>query len=68
MKGWEIALLVVLCVGFVVAVGLTVYNKLKGKSGCDCCSERNKCSGCCPSCKSAQKSDGKESSVEREHE
>ena len=57
MKGWEIALLVALCVGFVIAVVITVYNKLRGKSGCDCCSERNKCNGCCPSCKAAQKDD-----------
>ena len=57
MIGWEIAILVVLCIGFAVAVGITVYNKLKGKSGCDCCSERNKCTGRCPSCKAEQKND-----------
>lgn len=37
MNGWEIALLVGLCVLFVAAVAFIIYNKVSGKSGCDCC-------------------------------
>lgn len=41
MSGWEIALLAALCIAFAVAVGYTVYRKLRGGSCCD------GCDGCC---------------------
>ena len=43
MSGSDIVLLVVLCVAFAIAVGIIVYNKVKGKS---CCGDCNGCSGC----------------------
>ena len=66
MSGGEIALLVCVCVAFVVAVCIIIYNKLKAKSSCDCggscCGKKNKsaCNGCCAHCMSAtpQKQDG----------
>ena len=60
MNGWEIAILVFVCVAFAVAVGVIIRNKIKGKSccgdcsGCSCCSAKNKNEGsksaACPHC------------------
>ena len=61
MSGSDIVLLVVLCVAFAVAVGIIVYNKVKGRSccgDCNCCSSCGKenkesdkaCDGHCPHC------------------
>ncbi len=51
MNAWEIALLVFVCLAFAFALGITLYNKLKGKSGCcDCGTKKrdgkSECSGC----------------------
>ncbi|MDE6294170.1 MAG: hypothetical protein K2L88_06085 [Clostridiales bacterium] len=43
MNGAEIVLLVVLCVAFAVALGIIIYNLVKGKS---CCGDCEGCSGC----------------------
>ncbi|MCH5153686.1 MAG: hypothetical protein J1F71_00595 [Clostridiales bacterium] len=43
MNGWEIAILAVLCLAFFVAVGVIIYNKIKGKSCCGDCK-------CCKRC------------------
>lgn len=70
MNGAEIILLVVLCVAFAVAIGVVIYNAVKGKS---CCGDCKECSGChakkkhstgdaggCPHCSAHNKPDGKE--------
>ena len=43
MNGWEIAVLVVVCISFAVALGIIIRNKIKGKSCCGDC----KCCSCC---------------------
>ena len=43
MNGAEIVLLVVLCVAFAIALGVIIYNLVKGKS---CCGDCEGCSGC----------------------
>ena len=53
MTWWEILILVVVCVGFVAALGVSIYNKIKGKTGCDCCGSGKTsggCDGCCAHC------------------
>lgn len=52
MSGWEIALLVFVCAAFVLALGFTLYNKIKGKGSCDCgsCSTRDGKDAHCPFC------------------
>lgn len=57
MSGLEITILVVVCVAFVVAVSVIIYNKIKGKSGCDCggsCGSKQNgktgCNGCFSHC------------------
>ena len=67
MNGWEIAILVIVCLAFATAVGIIIYNKIKGKS---CCGDCNGCSGCaaknktnkaecnvCPHCVAEKKSE-----------
>ncbi len=54
MNGWEIAILVVVCVAFVAAVTFIIINKIKGKSGCDCGGNCSACSGCASAVKSEQ--------------
>lgn len=39
-------LLVIVCAAFAVALGVTLYNKIKGKSGCDCGGSCSSCAGC----------------------
>lgn len=46
MTWWEILLLVGVCVAFVAALGAGIYNKLKGKTGCDCCGSGKTSGGC----------------------
>ena len=46
MNGFEIALLVAVCVGFAVAVGIIVYNKATGKSSCGDCASCEACGAC----------------------
>lgn len=46
MSWWEILALVVICVAFAVALGVTLYNKIRGKSGCDCGGACSSCGGC----------------------
>ena len=36
MTPWEIAIIVVVAVAFVAAVGAIIYRKVKHKGGCDC--------------------------------
>lgn len=59
MNVWEIVLLALVCIAFAVAVGVIVYNKIKGKSSCDCRSintkNSNGCDGCCAHCVQKQK-------------
>ncbi|MDE6618676.1 MAG: hypothetical protein K2K13_06600 [Clostridiales bacterium] len=43
MNAAEIILLVVMCVAFVAALGVIIYNLVKGKS---CCGDCDGCSGC----------------------
>ncbi|MDE6401934.1 MAG: hypothetical protein K2L54_04900 [Clostridiales bacterium] len=69
MSGWEIALLVGLCVLFVAAVAVIIYNKARGKSGCDCCDcgksgkndspdgSKPRCDGHCAMCMGLQTRD-----------
>lgn len=45
MNGFDIAVIVVIAVAFVAAVGTVIYRKVKGKGGCDC-----GCSGCPHAC------------------
>lgn len=47
MNAFEIAALVIVCLGFVAAVTALIMRKLKHKGGCDC-----SCSDCshCPHC------------------
>lgn len=47
-------MLVVLCVAFAVALGVTLYNKIKGKSGCDCGGSCDSC-GVCGKAKTSDK-------------
>ncbi|MCH5155093.1 MAG: hypothetical protein J1F69_00655 [Clostridiales bacterium] len=67
MSGWEIAILIFVCLAFVVAVGVIVRNKIKGKS---CCGDCGGCNGCgaknkgdaqnyCPHCTRHAKSETK---------
>lgn len=53
MSAWEIVLLVVVCVAFAIALGVIIYNKIKGKNscGCDGCLS---CGGKCPHCNAAK--------------
>ena len=43
MNAAEIILLVVMCVAFAAALGVIIYNLVKGKS---CCGDCDGCSGC----------------------
>ena len=63
MSGSDIVLLVVFCVAFAVAVGIIIYNKVKGKSCCDDCggcdkSKKNDtaCNGHCAHCSACKAS------------
>ncbi len=50
MTAVDIAVIVVVSVAFVAAVGIIVWRKLKHKSGCDCCDchSCNHCNHCNP--------------------
>ena len=59
MSAFEIAVLILLCVGFAAATGAVLYGKIKGKSGC--CDNgtsdgkskkrgKNVCGGGCSNC------------------
>lgn len=52
MNGWEIAILVFVCVAFMAAVGVIIYNKVKGKS---CCGDCSGCNGCAANKKNAER-------------
>ncbi len=47
MNGWDIAILVVVCVAVAAVFGWLIYRKVKRKGGCDCgcdgCSSCNHC-------------------------
>ena len=43
MGAFDIAVIVVLSVAFVAAVGFTVWRKIKHKGGCDCCGGCSRC-------------------------
>ena len=49
MTAVDIAVIVVLGVAFLAAVGFIIYRKVKGKGGCDCgcntCPHCDKCKG-----------------------
>ena len=47
MTGVDIAVIVLVSVAFLSAVGVIIYRKLKHKGGCDCgCSSCPHCSDC----------------------
>ncbi len=54
MGALEIAIIVIVSVAFVAAVGYIIYRKVKHKGGCDC-----GCEGCPHACNCHPKSDNK---------
>ena len=59
MNGVDIAVIVIVCVGFVLAAGYLIYRKVKKKGGC--CDCGGSCSACgkggkgCPHCNGEEK-------------
>ncbi|MDE5592342.1 MAG: hypothetical protein K2I75_00135 [Clostridiales bacterium] len=56
MNAAEIILLVVTCVAFAAALGVIIYNVVKGKS---CCGDCDGCSGCHKTKKGESACDGR---------
>ena len=55
MNPVDIAVIVIVCVAVVAAVGYIIFRKVKHKGGCCDCSSCSSCGGSCPHC--TQKND-----------